>query len=67
MDKKEDHIYIAIDLKSFYASVECPGAELKSTYHQSCCGRQGTNRKNHLPGSFPFFEGLWNTRKSETF
>lgn len=23
MDKKEDHIYIAIDLKSFYASVEC--------------------------------------------
>lgn len=23
MDKKENHIYIAIDLKSFYASVEC--------------------------------------------
>ena len=23
MDKKEEHIYIAIDLKSFYASVEC--------------------------------------------
>ncbi len=23
MDKKYDHIYIAIDLKSFYASVEC--------------------------------------------
>ena len=23
MDKKEEHIYAAIDLKSFYASVEC--------------------------------------------
>ena len=23
--------------------------------------------RENLPGSFPFFEGLWNTRKSETF
>lgn len=23
LDKKEEHVYIAIDLKSFYASVEC--------------------------------------------
>ena len=65
MDKKEDHIYIGSEIILRFRGMS--GAELKSTYHQSCCGRQGTNRKNHLPGSFPFFEGLWNTRKSETF
>lgn len=31
MDKKEEHIYIAIDLKSFYAFCGMSAAGLKST------------------------------------
>lgn len=44
MDKKEDHIYIAIDLKSFYASVECQERNLNPlTTNLVVADRERTN------------------------
>ena len=36
---EEKRSYIAIDLKSFYASVECMAAQTQPPYNKSCgCG-----------------------------
>ena len=51
--QKKDRVYIAIDLKSFYASVECYERGLDPSDDQSCCCRRIPDRKNNLPGSFP--------------
>ena len=52
-----DRTYIAIDLKSFYASVECVARGLdplksRPTYYKSCGGRSNKNRKNNLSCCF---------------
>lgn len=57
----ESHIYVAIDLKSFYASVECKDMGLDPMI---------TNlpyRKNNMPCSFPVPESLWDSGKSKAF
>ena len=45
------HTYIAIDLKSFYASVECMERGLDPLRTVSYGGRRDPYRKDHLPGS----------------
>ena len=49
--------YIAIDLKSFYASVECVDRGLDPlTTNLVVCQ---PDRENHLPGSITQSESLW--------
>lgn len=67
MDKKEDHIYIAIDLKSFYASVECQERNLNPLTTNLVVADRERTEKNHLSGSFSFFEGIWDTGKGKAF
>ena len=63
MSENENHIYIAIDLKSFYASVECRERDLDPLTTNLVVA----DRENNLSGSFAFFKSIWNPRKSETF
>ena len=50
-----EHTYIAIDLKSFYASVECQERDFRSDDNESgCCGSK-SYRENNLSCSLSFF------------
>ena len=61
----ENHIYIAIDLKSFYASVECRERDLDPL--TTNLGGCRADRENNLSGSFPFFKSIWDSGTSEAF
>ena len=50
--------YIAIDLKSFFASVECV-ERTGSAHHQPRRGRCFAHGEDYLPGGHPFAEGTW--------
>lgn len=50
---EENKTYIAIDLKSFYASVECRERN-RDPDHKSGSGRSEPNRENDLSGGIPF-------------
>lgn len=54
--------YIAIDLKSFYASVECRerGLDPLDTNLGRC--RRESNRQDHLPCRYSFSQELWHLR-----
>ena len=52
--------YLAIDLKSFYASVECVDRHLD----QSGGGGRLPHRKDHLPCGIALPESLQDTRQS---
>ena len=68
MDNKYDHIYIAIDLKSFYASVECQERKLNplttnlvvaddSRTEKTICLAVSPSLKQHgIPGRARLFE-----------
>ena len=60
------HTYIAMDLKSFYASVECVDRGFGSTEHQSGGSGCLPDAEDHLPGSVTLPESLWDFRKSKT-
>lgn len=46
---EKEHIYVAIDLKSFYASIECMERQLDPMKHKPGRGRRLPDRKDHLP------------------
>ena len=50
-------VYLAIDLKSFYASVECVERGLDPLDTHLVVA----DRKNHLPCSNAGFKGLWDS------
>ena len=54
-----DKTYIAIDLKSFYASVECMERGLDPMTNQSGGRRRQQDGENHLPCGISGFEILW--------
>lgn len=55
----DNRIYLCIDLKSFYASVECVERGLDPLYHQSCGGRPGPHGPDNLSCSFTLYESAW--------
>ena len=60
--------YIAIDLKSFYASVECVERGLDPlTTNLVVADASRTEKKNHLPGSFSIPEKIWDSGKGQAF
>ena len=58
MDNKYDKIYISIDLKSFYASVECKERGLNPLTTNLVVA----DDKNNLFSSKSIFKSLWNSR-----
>ena len=53
-----ERIYLAIDLKSFYASVECRERQLDPMTTHLVVADKSRTEKNHLPGGIPLSEGL---------
>lgn len=56
--------YIAIDLKSFYASVECMERQL-NPLTANLVVADALRTENHLPCRIALAEGLWDSRKGE--
>ena len=58
--------YIAIDLKSFYASVECRerGLDPMDTNGR---GRRKPDGQNHMPGGYTIPEILWHFWAGKAF
>ena len=56
--------YIAIDLKSFYASVECVERGLDRLNTCPGRGRPVADGKDHLSGRIACAEKLWNRRQA---
>ena len=59
--------YVAIDLKSFYASVECKEREFGSAYDESGCSRSGEDNEDDLSCCFSCAESIWDSGKGKTF
>ena len=57
----EARTYLAVDLKSFYASVECVERGAGPHDHQPCGGRSDPHRENHLSGCHACAESVWDT------
>ena len=57
-----DRTYIAIDLKSFYASVECVERGLDPMTTNLVVADAEPDGKDHLSGRVPLPEGLWHPR-----
>lgn len=60
------HTYIAMDLKSFYASVECVDRGLDPLNTNLVVAGCLPDAEDHLPGSVTLPESLWDFRKSKT-
>jgi len=58
------HIYIAIDLKSFYASVECVERECDPLTTNLVVADE-SNRENNLSCSITVTESIWNSGACE--
>ena len=54
--------YLAIDLKSYYASAECVARKLDPLATNLVVADPLPDRKDHLPGGLPFAEGLRHPR-----
>ena len=66
MSGNENHIYIAIDLKSFYASVECRERDLDPlTTNLVVADAERTEKTICLAVSF--FKSIWDSGTSEAF
>lgn len=61
-----DKTYIAIDLKSFYASVECMERGLDPMTTNLVVADASQDGENHLPCGISGFEILWDSRKTQT-
>ena len=59
--------YIAIDLKSFYASVECVERGLEPAHDQSRRGRQEPDGKDHLPCRQSFAKSIRHSQPARLF
>ena len=59
--------YICIDLKSFYASVECRGEGAESADNKPGGGRRKPDRQDHLPGRDPGIERTGRARETPGF
>lgn len=59
------HIYIAIDLKSFYASVECVERECDPLTTNLVVADEMQNRENNLSCSITVTESIWNSGACE--
>ena len=58
----EKRIYLAIDLKSFYASVECAERHLDPLTANLVVADRTRTEKNHLPGRLSLSESLRHSR-----
>lgn len=58
--------YIAIDLKSFYASVECIERALNPLTTNLVVANTEPHRKNNMSCRISFLEIIWYTRKGKT-
>lgn len=67
MSENENHIYIAIDLKSFYASVECRERDLDPLTTNLVVAGSRADGEDDLPGGFTFFKSIWDSGTSEAF
>ena len=65
--REEKHTYIAIDLKSFYASVECLERGLDPLHTNLVVADRSRTEKTDLSCSVTIYEGLWDSGKTETF
>ena len=63
----ESHIYVAIDLKSFYASVECKDHVLDPMTTNLVVADASRTEKTHMPCSFPIPKSLRDPGKSKAF
>lgn len=61
------HIYIAIDLKSFYASVECVERGLDPLTTNLVVADESRTEKTICLAVSSFIESVWHFGKSETF
>lgn len=61
----EAHVYIAIDLKSFYASVECVERGLDPLTTNLVVADPERTEKTICLGGIAFPESLWHSGKSE--
>ena len=59
--------YIAIDLKSFYASVECVERGLDPLTTNLVVADESATEKTNLPGSFSIPEKIWDSGKGQAF
>ena len=59
----KDRAYIAIDLKSFYASVECVERKLDPLTTNLVVADSSRTEKNHLPRRHPASQGVWHLRQ----
>ena len=64
MEQKK-HIYMAIDLKSFYASVECISRQLDPLTTNLVVADTGKTGENNLPRGHTFPEKIRDFRKSQ--
>lgn len=58
--------YLAIDLKSYYASAECASRHLRPAYHKSGRGRFLPHRENYLSRCVSFPKSLWYSGSRQT-
>ena len=63
---RENRTYIAIDLKSFYASVECRERHLDPMTTNLVVADAARTEKN-LSGGISFSESVWNFRARTAF
>ena len=61
-----DKTYIAIDLKSFYASVECMERGLDPMTTNLVVADASRTEKDYLPCGISGFKILWDSRKTQT-
>ena len=67
MDNLKNHIYVAIDLKSFYASVECMQRNLDPMTTNLVVADASRTEKNHLSCCVsPALKSYGNSRTSKT-
>ena len=59
--------YVAIDLKSFYASVECVERGLDPLNTNLVVADERRSGEDDLPGGLSFAEAVWHSRPSPSF
>ncbi len=62
---QEQNIYVAIDLKSFYASVECQERGLNPLTTNLVVADSSRTEKTICLAVSPSLKTIWNTRKSK--
>ena len=67
MSENENHIYIAIDLKSFYASVECRERDLDPLTTNLVVAEAERTEKTICLAVSPSLKSIWDSGTSEAF